>query len=289
MNRWKGILEFVAVVETGSFSRAAESLSISTSHVSKRVSELEGRVGVRLIHRSTRIVKPSAEGQIYYQSCKNIIKEFQMAEDLISDTRNTPNGNVKICYVGNSTPGYQVAFMSGFLKKYPEISVEAIYTDTLPNLIEGGIDLALVEGELQDCAFPSQRVAWIDHGLCASPKFFEHHVEPRHPNELENLPCIVSESDTWCLTQNGETVHVEVSGNWKSMNAKSGIDAAVCDLGVCLIPTATIPHMERQSKLIHILQGWTRRKPLHAVTQNREYVPVKLQLLQDFMDGMQLS
>ncbi len=285
MNRWKGILEFVAVIEAGSFSKAAENMDIAVSQVSKRINDLENRLGTRLIHRSTRSIKLSQQGEAYYDSCKKIIEEFNRAEDRVAMAQDSARGKLKLCIVGGSRPAFQVALFAEFLKTYPDINLEIIFCDELPNLIENRIDMALVTGLVGDCPYPGIRLAWVDYQLCASQAFVDKHGVPEHPSELEDYSCIISDTSIWKLhhLEEEDDVEVEVSGQWKSMNIRACIDASISGLGIFMMPSFSVDEVFAQKKLVPVLPGWVIRKPLWGIAPHVDYVPAKLTLLQNYL------
>jgi len=283
MNRWRGIIEFVSVVEAGSFSKAASNLDVGVSQVSKRVTELESRLGTRLLHRSTRLVKPSKQGEVYYESCKKILNEFNKAEDRISIQQDGPTGKLKICYIGGSRPPLQVEVLASFIKRYPDISLEVLFADEMPNLLEEGVDVALGVGDLDETSYQKLRVAWVDFLLCASPEFIVNYGAPEKPSDLEDIPCIINTSNIWRMTNGEDYAEVDVTGPWESTNMRSCINASISGLGVFMVPSFTLDEEVNAGRLVPVLDKWFVRKPLWALYPQDDYVPAKVTLLRDFL------
>lgn len=287
MNRWKGIVEFVAVVEAGSFSKAAENLSVTVSQVSKRVNELENRLNARLLFRTTRSVSVSPEGEGYYQSCKKIMDEFHLAEDRISSNQDEPQGLLKIAFIGGDRPSFQNELIAHFLKRYPHISIEILCLDALPNLVEEGIDFALIvgdpEGDIERNPDAFFRIAQVDCGLCASPTYLDKSEKIHQPSDLEEHLCIVSQSNTWHLTNGTDEASIDVSGCWKSANVRSCVDAMLCDMGIFVISISALEQKIKEGKLSRVLPEWFMRVSIYATLSDMTYVPVKVRLLVSYL------
>ncbi len=287
MKRWDGIDEFIAVVETGSFSKAGASLGVGVSQISKRISQLESRLGTRLLNRSTRTMRLSNHGKAYYDACKKIVEEMNRVEDLIQENEGQVSGNLKLCCVGGSRSSFQTNILSGFSKRYPTITLETEFLDELPNLIEKGIDISLVTGEVSNPAYFSMRIAWTDYRFCASQAFIDEHGMPQHPEELKDYMCIRDSNDSWTVChQDGELVNVEVSGNWKSPNLQACINACIDGLGIFMIPAFSARGIFADQRLVPLLTEWRLRKPLHLVLPQQGYLSNNAQLFRDYLvDG----
>ncbi|HQQ63240.1 MAG TPA: LysR family transcriptional regulator [Pseudomonadales bacterium] len=283
MGQWKGIEEFIAVVESGSFSRAAERLGVTASQISKRVAELEKRLQARLLERSTRAVCLTTQGNVFYRACRKLVADFGHACDSVHLDKESLTGVMKLCYVGGSRPAFQMDLYRAFLDKYPGLSMEVTYRDHVPNLTQEGLDLAVVLGEIDSNA-PSFHLCWIDCALVASPTLFTDSSLPATPADLSSLPCVLNGEDHWRLTNGDTSVRVPVSGRFSSLNMPACIDACLSGLGVFMIPTYTIDGMVSDGRLVRILPGWHIRKSLYAMIPSNDYVPVKVILLMEFLE-----
>lgn len=283
MGQWKGIEEFIAVVESGSFSKAAERLGVTASHISKRVSELENRLNARLLERSTRIVSPTTQGNMFYQASRRLLADFSHACDSIQMDKSSLTGVMKLCYVGSSRPAFQMDMYRAFLDKYPGLTMEVSYLDHVPNLIQEGLDLAVVLGEV-DSAAQSYHLCWIDSVLVASPSFLSGYALPVEPGDLSSLPCILNGEDHWRLSKRDTSVRVPVSGRFSSLNMPACIDACLSGLGVFMVPNYTADSMINDGRLVRLLPEWHIRKSLMAMIPSYDYVPIKVILLMEFLE-----
>jgi len=284
MNRWRGLVEFVAVVDAGSFSKAAENLDIAVSQVSKRINDLELRLDTCLLNRSTRQVTASSQGKIFYKSCKQILQELEHAEENIGVMHDSMNGKLKLCCVGVAQPIFLINIFSVFLKQHPKIALEFIFADTMPNLVEEGVDFALVVGDTAEGLYQSVRLAWLDYQLAATPEFITTYGEVNKPEDLENIPCVINNDNMWRLGNRDKTVSVSIDGSWRSSNVPACIEACLCGVGVFMLPSYSLDNYTKKGKLVKVLPDWYVRKPLMAVAPQGRHVTVKISLLLKFLE-----
>ena len=287
IGQWKGLEEFMAVVEAGSFSKAAERIGVTVSHVSKRVTELEKHLNVQLLERTTRTVNPTTPGKLFYQACRKLLAEFNQACDSIHMDKEALTGQLKLCYVGGSRPAFQMSLYRSFLDKYPSLNMEVTYSDHIPNLTREGLDLALVIGEVDNTstnADPSFHLCWIDYVLVAAPTLFETLPLPTAPADCAALPCILNGEDHWRLCNGDTSVKIAVSGRFSSTNMPACIDACLAGMGVFMVPAYSADSMINDGRLIRLLPDWYVRQSMHALIPSNEYVPVKVILLMEFME-----
>jgi len=285
MNRWKGVEEFVAVVEAGNLTRAAQKLDLSVSQISKRINQLEDRVGCVLLQRTTRFVRPSQQGLAYYKSLKKMILELETAENTINQQMGGANGALKICCVGGSRAATQVNMLSTFHKRYPDISMETTFEDEMPDLLKSGVDIALVSGELVDAKYQAIKVANTDYVFCASPDFVQNYGQPETPEDLARFACIRNDSDIWHMhnKQTGKTKSIMIDGKWKSLNMKACINACIDGVGIFMVPAYSARGIFAQKKLVPLITEWRLRKSLYIAIPDPEHVSYTAQMFRDFI------
>lgn len=286
MNRWKGIVEFVAVVEAGSFSKAADNLDIAVSQISKRIHELETRLDTQLIYRSTRKIKLSPQGEAFYQTCKQIMQELENVEESLGSAQNTAVGKLKLCCVNISHPKILISIFSEFLKKHPKINVEFLFSDAMPNLLEAGADLALVVGDVDEEAYYAVRLTWIEYYLVASPTFIAEHGAPLSPKDLEDFPCIINHSNIWRLSNETDNVSVSIEGQWSSANGAACTEACINGMGIFMVPSFAFEGLAQKQKLQRVLSGWSIRKPLMAAGSYGRGMNEKMRLFLTFLESI---
>lgn len=284
MEPWKGMTEFMAVCETGSFSKAAGQLDVTVSQVSKRVAELENRLSVRLLDRSTRSVTPTTQGRLFYQSCRKLLADFDQAREELLD-KDQLTGLLRLCSVGGSRPAFQMDLYRAFLDRYPGLSLEVLYHDDVPNLVSEGIDLALVLGEASEPAGSARfHLCWIEYALVASPDLLSRYPAPQSPEDLARLPCIVQGNRIWRLARGEQVISVTVAGRFASNNMPACIDACLSGHGVFMVPVYSLDSLLASGRAVAVLPDWRLRQGMYAMIPSPDYVPTKVILMMEFLE-----
>jgi DNA-binding transcriptional LysR family regulator len=189
MDSLTGIVAFVRSAEALSFAGAARTLGVSSSAIGKSIARLEKSMGVRLFERSTRKVRMTTEGLVFFERCRRILDELQDAEAEMTRAVEAPKGRLRI-----SLPaiGYRflLPHLKAFRRLYPEITLDLDFSDQLVDLIEGGIDVAIRSGTLADSRLAARRLGPFRFVLCASPGYLGEHGTPRVVADLERHDCI---------------------------------------------------------------------------------------------------
>lgn len=184
MSRTDPLQTFVAVVRARNFSTAAESLGVTPSAVSKQISSLEERLGVRLLNRTTRSVSPTEAGQMFYQHCENILDSISEAEKLVTDFDDTPRGRLRITAMSNFGRKELARMFSDFSDQYPDITFDLHISDRPLDIVKEGYDFALRIGSLEDSRLIAKPVAEQRIVICASPKYLDKWGTP---TQLEDM------------------------------------------------------------------------------------------------------
>jgi DNA-binding transcriptional LysR family regulator len=179
---------FVRVAETRSFTDAGRRLSVSSSAIGKTITRLEERMGIRLFHRNTRSITLTSEGELFLESCRRIFSEINRIELELSQSKATPKGRLKVSFpdVGMlMTPT-----LHGFMREYPEIQIDAEFTDTLVDVIDGGYDAVIRSGEQTDSRLMSRRLGSYRLEVVGSASYFARHGTPATPEDLKSHACL---------------------------------------------------------------------------------------------------
>src|SRR5882672_338890 len=186
---------FVRVVETQGFSAAAPALGLTPSAVSKLVTRLESRLGVRLLQRTTRAIHLTADGEAFYEQARRIVGEIAALEAELTDRRGTPQGLLRVT-TSLAFSTHQLAPLIGqFLERYPAVQLELIPTDRVVDLVEEGVDLAIRVGRLADSSFMARKIGEDVRLVCATPAYLARHGTPKRPEELAQHNFIFSRND----------------------------------------------------------------------------------------------
>jgi LysR family transcriptional regulator, regulator for bpeEF and oprC len=190
IDRLHGILVFINVVETRNFSASARSLGVSTSAVSATVARLEQKLAVRLLNRTTRRVLPTAEGQEFYQRCKQIIVDLDQAEISVSRTGRVPGGRLRIGMPSALGRIWVIPRLPAFLRAYPSVSLEIVIGDFFTAQSREGLDAAIQVGELPSSRMVVRKLAAVNYVLCGAPQYLLEHGTPQSPSELQDHVCL---------------------------------------------------------------------------------------------------
>jgi DNA-binding transcriptional LysR family regulator len=284
MSRWDGIVEFVQVVESSSFSRAAEALSMSTSQVSKLVARLEERLGLRLLNRTTRRLTLTDEGEHFYQHCRQTIDQFDEAEKQVTLGQNEPRGKLRVNIAGSFQERFLVPMLCNFQKLHPRLQVEVVFTDQRVDLISGSYDLAICPGELPDSSMVARKLADNYLYLVAHPDYLAAHGTPQSIEDLKQHNCLAGSDKTWYFGNGQETLQITPQGNWHSDNGNALLSAARSGAGLALLPFFAVLDDIKQGTLVQVLPQWSQHpQPVWVMYPEKRYVAARVRLFIDYL------
>lgn len=238
------VIAFTRVVEAGSFTKAARAEGVPTSTVSRRVARLEEKLGVRLLHRTTRRLTLTDAGRILHDRGARILSELSDAERAVTEMQATPRGLLRL--TAPAGMGEEVAaLVVEFLRRYAEIEMEVLLTDRRVDLIEEGVDVALRAGPLTDSTLVAHKLREAPVNLVASPAYLKRRGTPRHYKDLERHDCVLftqwSPGSTWSLDCPDGKVKVRVHGRVRANSVDVVSRATLAGLGIAFFPART-PH-----------------------------------------------
>jgi len=278
---------YVKVVENNSFSRAAEREGIPVSTVSRKISELEKALGVRLLERSTRRLRMTEIGQNYYQRCRRGLEEFDSANLMVTDQQAEVSGRLRLSVPPSLSDVVIIPLIEAFQALYPNAIVNCLVTDRHVNHIEDGVDISLRVGDLKDSSLVARRLLRYRSVLVASPGYLERAGTPSHPNELP-LHALVAFSRwepavTWVLENNGETHKVNVQPRI-AINDYAGVQSAVINgLGISEIPSILCGLALQDGRLVEVMPEWQFSPvTLSAVYPSNRNLSRLVRLFKDF-------
>lgn len=284
MARWDGINEFVNVVDAGSFTAAAERMGIANSQVSKRVAQLEARLGIRLLNRTTRKFTLTDEGEHYYQHCRRHIEAFDEVEMALSSGQSEPRGHLRINLSGSFQERFFVPILTRFLGEHPRLTLSIEFTDQPVDMITGGFDIAVCSGELQDSSMVARKVADLAYYLVAHPDYLAEHGTPRRVSDLEHHNCLIGTERNWYFSKGRQSIQVKVDGNWHSPNGAALLNAALGGLGIARLPFFAAQDALARGDLVQVLEPWNRyREPVWIMYPQNRYLSAKVRVCIDYM------
>ncbi len=278
---------YVKVVENKSFSRAARREGVPVSTISRKISELEKALGVRLLERSTRQLRMTEIGQDYYQRCRRGLEEFETANLMVKDQQAEVSGRLRLSVPPSLSDVVFIPLIEAFQVLYPNAIVNCLVTDRHVNHIEDGIDISLRVGDLKDSSLVARPLLRYRSVLVASPGYLKRAGAPSHPNELP-LHALVAFSRweaavTWVLENNGEAYKVNVQPRI-AMNDFTGVQsAAVNGLGISEIPSIVCGQKLQDGSLVEVIPDWQFSPvTLSAVYPSNRNLSRLVRLFKDF-------
>lgn len=284
MSRWDGIDEFVQVVESGGFAAAARVLGVSKAYVSKRVRQLEDRLGVRLLQRTTRRQSLTGAGEQFYRRCAQLGHELGELEASLSAAQEVPRGRLRVSVAASFAERFVAPACAEFAARYPDVQMELVFDNRVVDLVEEGYDLAIRYGELRSSALVARRIAPRRLYVCASPEYLERHGAPARPEDLREHACLVGTGDQWLFRGEEGDRRLRVSGNWRSNNGMALLVAARRGLGLTQLPDFYVEDDLAQGRLRAVLREWELGDVgVWAVYPHRRHLPLKVRLLVDML------
>jgi len=284
---------FRRVVESTSFTRAAEMLDISPGSVSKLVAQLEQHLGARLLQRSTRKMSLTEAGRIYYAHCVRVLDELDHAERAVQQLVDVPRGTLRISVPTSFGILWLSERLPEFLRRYPEIRLDVVANDHYVDLVDGGFDLALrISRKLQDSSLVAKLLGEIPHVLVASPAYLKAAGKPRTPADLAQHNCMVytlsQMPGEWAFGEGKSAVTVQVQGNYQCNNSVMLRAALLQGAGITQTPLPVVEDLLRSRQLVTCLDDW--RPPPHrlfAMLPQSRAVSPKVRAFIDFIAQQQ--
>lgn len=288
MDRLQSMEAFVKVVERGSFAGAADALGLSRAMVSKHVAALEDRLGVRLLHRTTRRLNLTEVGRAYFDRSRDIMHQLTEAEEAASALQSTPRGTLRL----NCSTGFGIRHLTpalaAFQAQYPDLHADLTLSDRLVDLVEDGFDLVIRIGRLQDSSLIARRLAPSRMLICAAPAYLAARGEPEHPDDLAGhnfLRYSYSTVHEVPLTgPDGESASFGFAGNLVCNNGDALMAAALTGQGIVLLPTFYVGSHLAEGALRTVLPQWTLPQlTIYAVYPVSRHLAAKVRLFVDFL------
>ncbi|MDB4968823.1 MAG: Transcriptional regulator, LysR family [Myxococcales bacterium] len=273
------ILVFTRVVQSGSFTAAARALDLTKSSISRKVSELEDRLGARLLQRTTRKLSLTDVGRAYYENCARIVAELEEADLAVGRMQSSARGVLRI-----TVPlafGAFGAIVAEFSKRYPEVQVEIVATDRQVDLVEEGFDLAIRAGALADSTLIARPLGQVRRLLVASPAYLKKSGQPKAPADLEKHACLVFAAAPsparWTLRRDGKSVKVSTPARLVVNDFELLREAARSGLGIATLPEYLCKEDFARGRLRAVLPAWcTEETPIHAVYPTTRHLSPKV-------------
>lgn len=259
LDRYQAMTTFVRVVETGSFSAAARQLHVGQPAVSKTIAQLEDRLQVSLLNRSTHGLTPTEAGLRFYERAKTAIQETDEAELAARDAGAGLSGRLRVSAATTFARLHVVPLLPRFLERHPDLEIDVILDDRVIDLIAEGVDVALCMGTLPDSSAVARKLATGGRSVLATPAYLERAGEPRSPADLAGHEVVVHSqlSNVWAFTRDGTEASVAIHGRVR-VSASEGLRAAVlADMGLSIASDWMFSPELASGAVRRVLEAWT--------------------------------
>lgn len=289
MDRFEDMRCFVQVAESQSVTGAARQLSLAPSAVSRRLRDLEARLGVQLLSRTTRRMSLTEAGETFYRRARDILGDLDAAEAEVSDARDGLKGQLRLAAPLSFGLAHLTPLLTDFMAEHPALRIDLDLSDRQTDLVGEGFDLALRIGRLEDSSLIARRLFEMRMAVCAAPAFLARHGTPAAPEDLRQLPALVyagsGRGDIWRYTgPDGRSGSVQVTQRLRVNNGEMAREAAIAGLGIAIEPSFIIHEALRDGRLVAVLpdHDWPRI-PVHVVYPETRHLSARARSFIDFL------
>lgn len=288
MDRFQEMRTFVAVVDAGSFVRAADALSLSKTAVSRLVADLESRLGTRLLHRTTRRLSLTQEGELFVERCRRLLDSLDEAEAELTAHTGQAVGLLRVNVPVSFGLLHLAPLWPGFMARHPKVILDITLSDRVVDLVDEGVDVAVRIARLQASTLVSRRLASTRLVLCASPGYLQRHGRLAHPSEIAQHSVIaytlLSMGEQWEFHGPDGPVAVRVTPRMRTNSGDTCCAAALQDQGLVLQPSFLVaPHLASGALVEVLPQYRSIELGVYAVYPTRKHLTPKVRALIDFL------
>lgn len=283
---------FMACYQTQNFAAVAKDLDVAASSVSRSISALETELNVRLFHRTTRNIKPTQAGELFYQRILPLVEEFQRIEqDVLTDSVQ-PTGRIRITATTSFGQIVIAPLLKKFTEEYPKISVDLNLSDNRLDMIEEQVDLAIRHGKLPDSGLISRKLCDVNYLLVASPTYLAQSDSIQHPRDLATHTTISFSyenfSRQWYFRKDADEEIIDIQPNLTISNAATIRECAKNHFGIAMLADWTVKSDIASGELIHLLPDWTatgkeKSNSIWLMQPSRKFVPEKVKVFKAFL------
>ncbi|CAN5604401.1 LysR family transcriptional regulator [soil metagenome] len=289
MDPFSDLAFFTLLMKQGNLAATAQEMGVTPPSVSKRLAALEARLGVRLLHRTTRRISLTPEGEMYLVEGARVLAELDALERTVAGAKAEPRGLVKVSASLGFGRRHVAPMLSKFARSYPDVEIQLHLADRAPNLVEQGFDVAIRFGELPDARLTARKLAENRRLLCAAPSYLRRAGEPAAPRDLQKHQCIfLRESDdpfgTWHLRSGSRQETVKVRGPLSSNDGDCAMSWALDGHGILMRSEWDAAPYLRSGRLRPVLESWTLPPAdIYLVFPTKAHLSAKTRVFVDFM------
>jgi DNA-binding transcriptional LysR family regulator len=279
---------FVAVVEAGGFSAAAKRLEATPAAVSRRIKGLEQRLGVRLLQRTTRKIRLTEAGELYFREVRAMLADLRAVEQHLDEVTGQATGQLRIAAPMSFGQRRLAPLLPQFALAHPKLSISLILEDRETDIVGEGFDLALRIAYPSDSSFVSRPITTIPRYLVASPDYIARRGKPNSPEDLLQHDClhysVISKREEWSFGGSNREESILIKGSYCANNGDVLAEAAIQGLGITLLPDFIIHEALAEGRLVRVLEDWERAPlTLSVLYPSRRHVPAKTRLLIEYL------
>ena len=288
MDRLHLITVFVAVVDANGFAGAARKLGISPPAVTRAINELETHLGVRLLTRTTRVVRVTEPGARYADDCRLILAQLAEADESVTGMQTTPRGHLTITAPVLFGAKFVAPVVTEYLQHNPEVVASCWFLDRVVNMLDEGADVGIRIGELPDSSMHATSVGRVRRVICAAPAYLEQHGVPLAPADLQShtivLASTVTPSPDWRLVENGETCTVKLQPRMTTTSNDSALAAALAGFGITRLLSYQVAECVKDGRLKPLLEEFELPSlPVHVVHREGQHASKKARAFIDLV------
>lgn len=248
---------FVRIAALHNISAAGKELGLSAAVASTYINKLEDYLGVRLIHRTTRKVSLTEEGSSFLPHAEDVLASVEAAYAAVGAGITKPTGTLRVTAPASFGRLHLLPGLKGFLDKYPELTVDFRFSDSIVDMVQGGYDIAIRDAELQDSSLVARKLATDHRVLCASPEYIAKYGAPSDPEDLKNHQCaVLTGLDNWSFKTDKGNTSIKVKGRFKTDNGDAVREACVAGLGITINSTWSAYKELNAGTLVKVLEDF---------------------------------
>lgn len=292
MDRFDSMQAFARVVEAGSFTKAAETLHMSKTTVTQLVQQLEARLRVKLLNRTTRKVNVTADGAVYYERVLQLLADMDDAETSLSGASTLPRGRLRVDVPSPLASMILVPALPAFYERYPDIQIDMGVSDRIVDMIDENVDCVVRGGELTDQSLMARRVGDLQLGVFAAPSYLARVGTPAHPRELEDshhrivgfLWARTGKAVPYALHNDVESVRIKGRYALAVDDGNAYLAAGLAGLGVLWLPKYMSKTFEARGELVPLFENWRLDPmPIYVAFPPNRHISIKLRVFIDWV------
>lgn len=292
MDRFDAMQAFARVVEAGSFTKAAETLHMSKTTVTQLVQQLEARLRVKLLNRTTRKVNVTADGAVYYERVLQLLADMDDAETSLSGASTLPRGRLRVDVPSPLASMILVPALPAFYERYPDIQIDMGVSDRIVDMIDENVDCVVRGGELTDQSLMARRVGDLQLGVFAAPSYLARVGTPAHPRELEDshhrivgfLWARTGKAVPYALHNDVESVRIKGRYALAIDDGNAYLAAGLAGLGVLWLPKYMSKTFEARGELVPLFENWKLDPmPIYVAFPPNRHISIKLRVFIDWV------